>query len=285
MSLVTNKELLERARAGGYAVCAFNVNNLEYAQAVVQAAVELKSPVIVSATKSEIDYMSRPVFVAMVKALIEKLPIPVSIHLDHGPSLEEVARCLREGFTSVMYDGSSMPMEQNIAATRKVVEVAHACGVPVEGEIGVIGMASDGPEGMKGAMAGLTDPKEAEEYVKRSGIDSFAPVVGNAHGMIKGKADLQFDLIADIQRRTGVPLVLHGGTGITEASIRKAISLGVAKLNVGTAMRQGFVAALYQTLQGNPAETDLMKLFKPARAAMVEVAKQRMRMVMSDGKA
>lgn len=285
MSLVTNKELLDRARTGGYAVVAFNTNNLEYVQAVVQAAVELRSPVIISAAKVEVDYMGGPVFVAMVKAMIEGLPIPVSIHLDHGPSIEEVARCLRYGFTSVMYDGSALGLAENIANTRRVVEIAHACGVPVEGETGVIGLASAGPEAQHGDRVGLTDPDECEAYVRESGIDAFAAVIGNVHGLLTREAELRFDLLAEIERRTRIPLVLHGGTGVPPEAVRKAISLGVAKVNIGTAMRKGFVDVLAQTMRANPDELDLMKLLSPSRRRMVEIAKQRMRMCMSDGKA
>jgi fructose-bisphosphate aldolase class II len=285
MSLVTNKELLDRATAGGYAVVAFNTNNLEYVQAVVQAALELRSPVILSAAKVEVDYMGGQVFVAMVKAMVEGLPIPVSIHLDHGPSLEEVARCLRYGFTSVMYDGSALPLAENIARTRRVVELAHACGVPVEGETGVIGMAADGPEGPRSDLVGLTDVGECEAYVRESGVDAFAAVIGNVHGLLTRQAELRFDLLAEIHRRTRIPLVLHGGTGVPPEALRRAITLGVAKVNIGTAMRKGFVDALGETLRASPGELDLMKLLSPSRQRMVEVAKERMRMCRSDGKA
>jgi fructose-bisphosphate aldolase class II len=285
MSLVTNKELFERARAGGYAVPAFNTNNLEYVQAVVQAAVELRSPVIISAVKVEVDYMGGPVFVAMVKAMVDRLPIPVSIHLDHGPSLEEVVRCLRYGFTSVMYDGSGLSLAENIASTRRVVEVAHACGVPVEGETGVIGLAGQGPEAARSDRVGLTDPDECEQYVKESGLDSFAAVIGNVHGLVSGQAVLRFDLLEEIRRRIEVPLVLHGGTGVPEGSVRRAIGLGVTKVNIGTAMRKGFVDTLAQTMSAHPGEFDLLKLLSPSRQRMVEIAKQKMKMCMSDGKA
>ena len=157
--------------------------------------------------------MGGHVFVAMVKAMAEKLPIPVSIHLDHGPTYEEAVRCLRYGFSSVMYDGSSHSLDQNIA-NEKVVAAAHACGVSVEGEIGVIGQAADGPEGPQNDMTGLADPDHCERFVKETGVDNFAAAIGNAHGLYKRKPELRFDLLEEIQRRTRVPLVLHGGTGI-----------------------------------------------------------------------
>ncbi len=285
MSIVTNKQLLDRARDGHYAVAAFNTNNLEYMQAIIQAALELRSPVIVSAAKSEIDYMDGYVFVAMVRTMAEKLPIPVSIHLDHGPTYDETVRCLRYGFSSVMYDGSSLPLEENISNTRRVVAAAHACGVPVEGEIGVIGQAEDGPEGPKNDMYGLADPDQCEEFVKKTGVDNFAAAIGNAHGLYKRKPELRFDLLTEIQKRCGVPLVLHGGTGIPEEDLRKAITMGVAKINFSTVMRKGCIETLTETLNANPGELDLMKLLTPARLKMVEIAKHHIKMCMSDGKA
>ena len=285
MSIVTNKDLLDRARAGHYAVAAFNTNNLEYTQAILRAAAELRAPVIVGAAKSEIDYMGGHVFVAMVKAMAEKLPIPVSIHLDHGPTYDEAVRCLRYGFSSVMYDGSSLSLDENIATTKKVVAAAHACGVSVEGEIGVIGQAADGPEGPRTDMTGLADPDHCERFVKETGVDNFAAAIGNAHGLYKRKPELRFDLLEEIQRRTGVPLVLHGGTGIPEEDLRRAITMGVAKINFSTIMRKGFIETLTATLNASPGELDLMKLLTPARQKMMDVARHHIQMCMSDGKA
>lgn len=285
MSIVTNKDLMDRARQGGYAVAAFNTNNLEYLQAILGAALELRSPVIIGAAKSEVDYMDGFVFVAMVKAMAERLPIPVSIHLDHGPTLDEVVRCLRYGFTSVMYDGSAHPLEENIAITRQVVALAHACGVPVEGEIGVIGQAEDGPEGPRQESMGLADPAQCERLVKETGIDSLAAAIGNAHGLYRSKPELRFDLLSEIERRTQVPLVLHGGTGLPEEDIRKAIRMGVAKINFSTVMRKGGIETLTETLNASPGELDLMKLLTPARLKMQEIAAHHLRMCMSDGKA
>ena len=285
MSVVTGRHLLDRAREGRYAVAAFNTNNLEYLQAIIRAAAELRSPVIISAAKSEIDYMDGHVFVAMVKAMAERLPIPVSIHLDHGPSYDEAVRCLRYGFTSIMYDGSRHPLEENIATTRGIVAAANACGVPVEGEIGVIGQAADGPEGPRSDMIGLADPAQCERFVKETGVDSLAAAIGNAHGLYTRKPELRFDLLEEIRERTGVPLVLHGGTGIPEEDIRKAITMGVSKINFSTVMRKGAIETLTRTLDANPGELDYMKLLTPARLAMMDIARTHIRMCMSEGKA
>ncbi len=286
MSIVTNKELLTRAKEGKYAVAAFNTNNLEYTQAILQAASELNAPVIVEAAKSEIDYMNGHVFVAMVRAMAKDLKIPVGIHLDHGPSYEETIRCINYGFTSVMYDGSAHSLDDNIANTKKVVEAAHACGVSVEGEIGVIGQAADSPEGpIDESKIGLADPIECERFVKETGVDIFAAAIGNAHGIYKKKPELRFDLLKDIAARTNVPLVLHGGTGIPVEDIRTAITLGVSKINFSTVMRKGGIETLTKTLNDNPGDWDYMKLLTPAREKMVAIAKEHIIMCMSDGKA
>ncbi|MDR1443310.1 MAG: class II fructose-bisphosphate aldolase [Treponema sp.] len=284
MSIVTNKELLDRAKKGSYAVAAFNTNNLEYTQAILWAAAELQAPVIVEAAKSEVDYMDGHVFVAMISALAAKLSIPVGIHLDHGPSYEEAVRCLAYGFKSVMYDGSALPLEENIANTRKVVEAAHACGVSVEGEVGVIGQAEDSPEGKKNDLIGIANPDECERFVKETRVDCFAAAIGNAHGLYKRKPALRFDILAEIERRTGIPLVLHGGTGIPEEDLRKAITMGVSKINFSTVMRKGGIETLTATLHANPGELDLMKLLAPSRDKMIEIAKQHIIMCMSDHK-
>jgi len=284
MGIVTGKELLTDARARRYAVAAFNTNNLEYMQAILEAAGELSSPVIVSAAKSEIDYMNGPTFVGMVRTLASRFSIPVAIHLDHGPSYDEAVRCINYGFTSVMYDGSRFPLEENIAVTRKVVEAAHACGISVEGEIGVIGQAADSHEGSK-ADAMLASPTDCEKFVKETGVDFFAAAIGNAHGLYVGKPKLDFDRLKDIAGRTHVPLVLHGGTGIPVEDIRKAISISVAKINFSTIMRQGYIETMRKTLAENPGELDLMKLLTPSKLAMKEIAKQHIQMCGSDHKA
>ncbi|MDR2020296.1 MAG: ketose-bisphosphate aldolase [Treponema sp.] len=285
MSIVSNRELLERARAGRYAVAAFNTSNLEYTQAILRAATEQRAPVILEAAKSEVDYMNGYVFVSMVKLLAENLPIPVGIHLDHGPSYEEALRCIRYGFTSVMFDGSALPVEENIAVTQRVVAAAHACGVSVEGEIGVIGQAADSPEGPRRPGTGYADPVQCERFVKETGVDCFAAAIGNAHGLYLRKPELQFELLQDIEKRTGVPLVLHGGTGIPVEDIQRAIRLGVSKINFSTVMRKGFIDTIKASLDANPGDYDLMKLLQTGTEKMVEIAKYHIEMCLSAGKA
>jgi ketose-bisphosphate aldolase len=229
--------------------------------------------------------MDGHVFVAMVSAMAAKLSIPIGIHLDHGPSYEEAVRCLNYGFKSVMYDGSSLPLAENIANTRAVVAAAHACGVSVEGEVGVIGQAADSPEGKKNDMTGIADPDECEQFVKETGVDCFAAAIGNAHGIYSRKPELRFDILETIEKRTSIPLVLHGGTGIPQEDLRKAITMGVTKINFSTVMRKGGIEALRVSLNDNPGELDLMKLLTPSREKMVEIAREHIIMCMSDHKA
>jgi fructose-bisphosphate aldolase class II len=184
-----------------------------------------------------------------------------------------------------MYDGSSLPLEENITNTKMIVAAAHACGVSVEGEVGVIGQAADSPEGKKNDMIGIADPDDCEKFVKETGVDCFAAAIGNAHGLYKWKPELRFDILEEIERRTGIPLVLHGGTGIPQADLRKAIAMGVSKINFSTVMRKGCIETLTSTLNASPGELDLMKLLTPAREKMVEIAKEHIVMCMSDHKA
>ena len=287
MAIVNYKKMLLKAKQEGYAIPSFNTNNLEYTQAIVQAASELHAPVIIGAAQSEIEYMGGPVFTAMVRAMVEDLDIPVGIHLDHGPSIEQVVRCIQYGFSSVMYDGSALPLEQNITNTQRVVELAHACDLCVEAEIGVIGQTSEGPEGpaIDPELIGLADPNDCEALIRASGADCLAAAVGNAHGIYKRRPELRFGLLEEIAQRTGVPLVLHGGTGIPVPDIQKAISLGVAKINFSTVMRKGAIETLRNTLNAQPHELDYMKLLSPAREAMVAIAKEHIQICMCDGKA
>jgi fructose-bisphosphate aldolase class II len=184
-----------------------------------------------------------------------------------------------------MYDGSAHTLNENIAVTKEVVKAAHACGVSVEGEVGVIGQADDGPEGLKNNMIGIADPVDCEKFVKETGIDCLAAAIGNAHGIYTRKPELRFDVLSDIEKRVNVPLVLHGGTGIPEEDIRRAITMGVAKINFSTVMRKGCIETLTETLNKNPGDWDLMKQLTPAREAMVKIAKQHIIMCMSDNKA
>lgn len=279
MPLVSMKEMLLKAVEGKYAVGQFNLNNLEFTQAILQAAQEENSPVILGVSEGAARYMGGFKFVvAMVKALMEeyKVTVPVAIHLDHGSSFEKCVEAMYAGFTSVMIDGSHHPLEENIALTKKVVDVAHALGVSVEAELGRIGGQEDDLI-VDDADAMYAIPHECDQLVRETGVDCFAPALGSVHGPYKGEPNLGFDRMEEVQKLTGVPLVLHGGTGIPTHDIKKAISLGTAKINVNTENQMSSAAAVRKVLAEKPNEYDPRKYLGPARDAIKETVKGKMR--------
>jgi len=284
MPLVPAKALLEQALAGGYAVGAFNVNNMEILQAIIRAAEAERAPVILQASQGAIRYAGLPYITALAKAAAEEATVPVALNLDHGTSFEQIVRCLRFGFTAIMYDGSKYSLEENIERTRKVVELCHAAGVSVEGELGRIGGTEDDIS-VSEREAFLADPAEAERFVQETGIDYLAPAVGTAHGPYKADPEIDFERLARIHQLTGVPLVLHGASGVPDADIRRAIDCGVAKINIDTELRQAFSAAVKEFVGAHPEEIDPRKILGPAREAMLERVREKMRLFGSAGKA
>jgi fructose-bisphosphate aldolase class II len=304
--LVTNTELLLAAKRGAYAVGAFNIQNLESLLAVVEAAVEEKSPVIVAVTPSALKYGGLKYLTALVKVAAENAPVPMSLHLDHGEDVETVRKCLEAGFTSVMIDGSHLPFEENVALTRRVVEMAHPMGVSVEGELGRLTGVEE--KTVEEREAVLTDPDEAEEFVKRTGVDALAVSIGTSHGAykFKGEPKLDFERLRLIREKVDVPLVLHGASsvpqwiiekatkygaeltgakGIPEDHVKRAISLGITKINIDTDLRLAFTATVREVLANQPKEFDPRKILGPAKEAMKEVVKAKMRLFGSSGKA
>lgn len=268
MPLVSMTEMLNKAKAEGYAVGQFNLNNLEFTQAILQAAEEEKSPVILGVSEGAGRYMGGfKTVVKMVEGLLEdyKITVPVAIHLDHGSSFEKCKEAIDAGFTSVMIDASHHPFEENVATTAKVVDYAHSKGVSVEAELGTVGGQEDDvvAEGVIYA-----DAKECEELVKRTGIDCLAPALGSVHGPYKGEPNLGFKEMEEIGNLTGMPLVLHGGTGIPTKDITKSISLGTAKINVNTENQIASAKAVRETLAALPEEYDPRKYLGPAREAI-----------------
>jgi fructose-bisphosphate aldolase, class II len=287
MPLVSMTEMLNKARAEGYAVGQFNLNNLEFTQAILQAAQEENSPVICGVSEGAARYMGGfKTVVAMVKALMEdyKITVPVAIHLDHGSSFEKCAEAIHAGFTSVMIDGSHHPLEENIAITKKVVELAHIHGVSVEAELGRIGGQEDDLV-VDDAQAAYAIPSECDQLVRETGVDCFAPALGSVHGPYKGEPNLGFDRMKEVMELTGVPLVLHGGTGIPTKDIQKAISLGTAKINVNTENQISSAKTIREVLAEKPNEYDPRKFLGPARDAIRETVKGKMREFGSSQKA
>ncbi|QPC47739.1 class II fructose-bisphosphate aldolase [Mangrovibacillus cuniculi] len=277
MPLVSMTEMLNKAKDGGYAVGQFNLNNLEFTQAILMAAEEEKSPVILGVSEGAARYMSGfTTVVSMVKGLMHDLNItvPVAIHLDHGSSYDKCKEAIDAGFTSVMIDASHDPFDVNIETTKKVVEYAHSKGVSVEAELGVVGGQEDDvvAEGVIYA-----DPEECKTLVKETGIDCLAPALGSVHGPYKGEPNLGFKEMEEIGAATGVPLVLHGGTGIPTKDIQKAISFGTAKINVNTENQIASAKAVRETLAAKTEEYDPRKYLGPARDAIKTTVQGKMR--------
>ena len=287
MPLVSMTDMLNKAKEEKYAVGQFNLNNLEFTQAILQAEEEEKSPVILGVSEGAARYMGGFKFVvAMVKALMEEyeVTVPVAIHLDHGSSFEMCAKAIQAGFTSVMIDGSHHPLEQNIALTKKVVELAHIHGVSVEAELGRIGGQEDDLV-VEDAEAAYAIPAECDQLVRETGVDCFAPALGSVHGPYKGEPNLGFDRMEEVMNLTGVPLVLHGGTGIPTKDIQRAISLGTAKINVNTENQIASAKTVREVLAEKPDLYDPRKYLGPARETIKETVKGKMREFGSSGKA
>jgi fructose-bisphosphate aldolase class II len=284
MLFVPNKLLLEKAMAEGYAVGAFNTNNLEITKAIVAAARELDSPLILATSEGAINYAGINNLKAIAEIAAEESRLPISLHLDHGTSLEIVMRCIRHGWSSVMYDGSKLPFEENVANTRQVVELAHLVGVSVEGELGRLVGVEDNIS-VTEREAAMTDPDQAQEFVKRTGVDALAVAIGNAHGFYKGEPQLDFIRLEQIRARVEVPLVLHGASGIPDEGIRRAVKIGVDKINIDTEVRAAFQKAVASFLAENPQVIDPRKILGPAIKAMSEVVKSKIELFGSVGKA
>jgi len=282
--LVTGKEILDHANKNGYAVGAFNVNNMEIVQAIVEAAEETNSPVILQASQGGIKYAGIEYIAQLAKVAAEKVKVPVAIHLDHGTDFQQIMLCIRHGFTSVMIDGSKHQLKDNIDITKKVVEIAHAVGVSVEAELGKIGGTEDDIS-VDEREATFTDPEEAKLFVEETGVDSLAIAVGTAHGVYKGEPKIDFNRIKIIKELVGIPLVLHGSSGVPADSIKKAVEAGINKINIDTDLRIAFTQAIKDFIKDNPNNIDPRKVLSPAREAMKEVIKEKMILFGSNGRA
>lgn len=237
MALVTTKEMLLDAQKNGYAVGAFNVENMEMVMAVVSAAEETKSPVIMQTTPSTVKYADFDYFYANAKVAAEKASVPVAIHLDHGNSFDLAMKAYRTGYTSIMIDGSHSSFEENIALTKSVVDVCKNGNVPVEAELGKVGGKEDDLDGGDG---GYTDPLEAKEFVEKTGVDSLAVAIGTAHGVYKGEPKLDLDRLSEIREVVDIPLVLHGTSGVPDEVVTECVNRGICKVNYATDLRIAF---------------------------------------------
>ena len=286
--LVSAKEMLEKARAGKYAVGQFNINNLEWTKSILLTAQELNSPVILGVSEGAGKYMTGfKTVAAMVSAMIDELNItvPVALHLDHG-TYEGCYKCIKAGFSSIMFDGSHYPIEENVEKTKELVKIAHAMGLSLEAEVGSIGGEEDGVIG----MGECADPKECKA-IADLGIDFLAAGIGNIHGKYPANwQGLNFEVLENVKKEVGdMPLVLHGGTGIPADMIKKAISLGVAKINVNTECQLSFAAATREYIEAGKdlqgKGFDPRKLLAPGAEAIKATVKEKMELFGSVGKA
>jgi fructose-bisphosphate aldolase class II len=307
MIFATLREVLDRARAGKYAVGAFNVNDMEITKAIAGAAKEERSPVILATSPSAIKYAGIEYIYELCRVAADRSGVPTVLHLDHGTTFDDCIKCIRYGWSSVMFDGSKLPLEHNIEQTAKIVEIAHAAGVSVEAELGKLA----GIEGFVSVAekdAIFTNPNEAKLFVDRTGVDALAVAIGTSHGAykFKGEANLDFPRLEKIERLVNIPIVLHGASGVPKEvldkaakygaklpgaagvpndAIMRAISLGVAKINIDTDIRLAMTAAIRQVLAEHPEEFDPRKIMGPAEDAMKAVAKSKMQLFGSSGRA
>lgn len=282
MALVTTKELLLDAQKNGYAVGAFNVENMEMVQAVIAAAEELHSPVIMQTTPSTLKYADADYFYANVACAAKKASVPVVMHLDHGSSFDLAMKAFRAGYTSIMIDGSHSPFEENIAITKSVVDACHAGGVPVEAELGKVGGKEDD---LDGGAGGYTVPAEAAEFVKRTGVDFLAPAIGTAHGVYKITPKLDVERLSEIRSLVDVPLVLHGTSGVPDDAVRECIRRGICKVNYATDLRIAFTSGVTAVLAEHPETIDPKKYNAAGREKVKEYVMGKMMVCGSNGKA
>ena len=282
MPLVTSESILLDARKRGYAVGAFNCENMEMVKAIIAAAEELRAPVMLQTTPSTVRYASLDMFAAMVAAQAKTAAVPVCLHLDHGSSFELAVQAINAGYTSVMIDGSKLPFEENIAVSKKVADVAAAVGIPCEAELGKVG----GKEDDLVAVADTnTDPMEARAFVERTGVTSLAVAIGTAHGFYVGTPVLDKERLTEIRKVVDIPLVLHGASGLTDEDVRDCVARGICKVNFATELRKAFTDACRQLAQDDPRAFDPKVFCKAGMAAVKALVMSRMKVCGCDGKA
>lgn len=299
MPLVNTIDMFKKAYEGGYAIGAFNVNNMEIVQGITEAAKEVNAPLILQVSSGARKYANHTYLMKLIEAALAETDLPIAVHLDHGDSFELCKSCIDGGFTSVMIDGSHLPFEENIALTKKVVEYAHDKGVTVEGELGRLAGIEDAVN-VSEEDAAFTRPEEVEEFVGRTGVDSLAIAIGTSHGAFKfkGEAKLRFDILEEIQKKLpGFPIVLHGASsvipeyvdqinkfggnmpgakGVPEEMLRKAASMAVCKINIDSDLRLAMTATIRKVFAENPAEFDPRKYLGPAREEIKKLVKHKL---------
>ena len=309
MPIVTSKEMFEKAYAGGYAIGAFNVNNMEIVQGITEAAKEVNAPLILQVSAGARKYANHTYLMKLIEAAIIETGLPICVHLDHGDTFELCKSCIDGGFSSVMIDGSHHPIEENIRLTKQVVDYAHQRGVVVEGELGRLAGIEDAVN-VSDQDAAFTDPAEVEEFVERTGVDSLAIAIGTSHGAFKFKGEprLRFDILEEVQQRLpGFPIVLHGASsvipefvqlindhggsmpgakGVPEEMLRKAAAMAVCKINIDSDLRLAMTATIRKYFAENPGHFDPRQYLGPARGAIKDLVQRKIVHVLGcDGKA
>ncbi|MBW3633031.1 MAG: class II fructose-bisphosphate aldolase family protein [Chloroflexi bacterium] len=279
MALTSGQIVLHAARAGGYAVPAFNIFNLEMLQAAYRAAEAERAPVIVQVSPRSVAYAGLGPLAALARALAEPVSVPVVLHLDHGPGIVECQAALNAGFTSVMYDGADLPFTENVSRTRQVVDAAHARGAAAEAELGQVGHASH-----EQRPADLTDPEEAARFVAETGVDALAVAIGTVHGMTETGAVLDVERVANLARLVDAALVMHGSSGVDDDTLVRAVEAGIRKVNLSTALQKVFMETLRQSAVAPGHETDARAVLGDARDAVIEVARRRIRLIGAAGR-
>ena len=281
MPLVTSKQMLLGAQRGKYAVCAFNIENLEMAQAVIDAAEETDSPALLQTTPSTLRYAAPEIFAAIIGAMAARARVPVALHVDHGNSLDLVARAHAAGYTSAMIDGSALPFEDNVALTRDAVHAAAGL-IPIEGELGRVGGKEDD---LIAEADANTDPEQAAEFVRRTGVDALAVGIGTAHGFYVKTPVLDIVRLSEIRAVVDVPLVLHGASGLTDEDVRACIARGICKVNIATELRAAYTGGVRQALREDPNLFDPKKFGTAGKHRVKELAKAKILLCACDGKA
>lgn len=270
--LVTLKEILNEAANNSYAVAGFNVFGYEDAVMVIEAAQELNTPVILMTNRDAVVHMPIKILGKILTDLAKEATVQVCVHLDHGKSVDEVVEAIKAGFSSVMYDGSQLPLEENIRNTKKIAEIAHYFDVSIEGEIGSVGYSDPSIK----AKAMYTVPEEAKTFVKETGIDAVAVAIGTLHRMQAQEANIQYDRLKEIEKVVDIPLVIHGSTGVKDEDLIKLSKHRVGKVNIGTALRMAFGNTLRSEINSKPEEFDRIKFFKKPMVEVKNVAKEKM---------
>lgn len=283
MYLVSNRAMLIKAQQEGYAVPAFNVHNLETVQVIAETASELGSPVIMAGTTGTYNYAGLNYLVAICQQAAQKYNLPIALHLDHHEDFSDIENKVRAGVRSVMIDASHFAFEQNIEKVAQVVRLCHRYDASVEAELGRLGGQEDDIV-VDEKDSFFTDPDKADEYIRRTGIDSLAVAIGSAHGLYQGEPKLDFERLARIRDKVDIPLVLHGASGIPEAMLRKSIELGICKVNVATELKIAFSDAVKGFFHENPRSNDPREYMEPGKRAMKEVVRDKIRMCGSAGR-